>query len=119
MLLTSLRRESDSVELCGCAQDALHSDAARREEKIELKGILKGSEAQVGLKFSLRRRFEVQRFREAGWEESQGIPNPELLLRKSSLGGCSLALLLATWQNNIIMPKLRQVPSARQLSLHF
>lgn len=28
-------------------QDALHSDAARTEEKIELKGVLEGSEKQV------------------------------------------------------------------------
>ena len=74
MLLMSLRRQTELK--WSCAQDALHSDAARREEKIELKGILKGSEAQV-LRVFERGRREVQRFREAGWEESQGIPNPE------------------------------------------
>lgn len=63
-------------------EDALHSDAARTEEKIELKGVLEGSEKQV------------LQFREAGWEESQGIPNPEALLGKGGMNVQSMAALL-------------------------
>eukprot|EP00434_Breviolum_minutum_P044158 symbB.v1.2.039404.t1/scaffold6540.1/size17236/1 len=62
--------------------DALHSDAARKEEKLDLKGLLEGSEQQV------------QKFRESGWEESQGIPDPEALLGKSSMSLASAAPIL-------------------------
>ncbi|CAE7221183.1 CYTB5-E [Symbiodinium sp. CCMP2592] len=46
-------------------EDALHSEQARAEEAIVLKGMLEGCEQQV------------EGHRAAGWTEDQGIPNPE------------------------------------------
>mmetsp|Transcript_39105 Transcript_39105/g.84175 ORF Transcript_39105/g.84175 Transcript_39105/m.84175 type:complete len:138 (+) Transcript_39105:49-462(+) len=63
-------------------EDALHSDAARKEEKLELKGFLEGSEEQV------------QKFRESGWDEGQGIPDPEALLSKNGVNFASAAPIL-------------------------
>ncbi|CAJ1460284.1 unnamed protein product [Effrenium voratum] len=62
-LLESVAGQDASAEF----EDALHSTAARTEEKISCKGVLAGSEKQV------------QRFREAGWDESMGVPDPEAL----------------------------------------
>ncbi|CAE7218099.1 Cyt-b5 [Symbiodinium pilosum] len=46
-------------------EDALHSEQARKEEAIVLKGVLEGCEKQV------------EKHKEAGWTEEQGIPDPE------------------------------------------
>eukprot|EP00440_Ansanella_granifera_P026452 gb/GFBE01028734.1/.p1 GENE.gb/GFBE01028734.1/~~gb/GFBE01028734.1/.p1 ORF type:complete len:139 (+),score=34.25 gb/GFBE01028734.1/:1-417(+) len=54
-------------------EDALHSVASREEEMITLKGILEGCEQQV------------DEYRKAGWDESQGIPDPEALARKTGM----------------------------------
>eukprot|EP00438_Fugacium_kawagutii_P035789 Skav200797 [mRNA] locus=scaffold370:102209:106506:+ [translate_table: standard] len=77
-LLEDVAGQDASLEF----EDALHSDAARKEEKMELKGLLEGSEQQV------------QKFRESGWDETQGIPDPEALLGKNGISLASAAPLL-------------------------
>ncbi|CAJ1410135.1 unnamed protein product [Effrenium voratum] len=77
-LLESVAGQDASAEF----EDALHSTAARTEEKISCKGVLAGSEKQV------------QRFREAGWDESMGVPDPEALIGKSGMSLPSTAIFL-------------------------
>mmetsp|Transcript_97253 Transcript_97253/g.208653 ORF Transcript_97253/g.208653 Transcript_97253/m.208653 type:complete len:140 (-) Transcript_97253:124-543(-) len=48
-------------------EDALHSAVARKEPKMVFKGVLEGWEAQV------------ESMKKKGWDESDGIPDPDQL----------------------------------------
>lgn len=64
-------------------EDALHSEQARAEEAIILKGMLEGCEQQV------------EGHRAAGWTEDQGIPNPEIQEATKSSASQSLQSVVA------------------------
>mmetsp|Transcript_847 Transcript_847/g.1654 ORF Transcript_847/g.1654 Transcript_847/m.1654 type:complete len:137 (-) Transcript_847:210-620(-) len=63
-------------------EDALHSAASRSEAKLVLKGVLEGCEKQVAS------------WRANGWDESQGIPDPEVKKGGLSVPPAATALLV-------------------------